>query len=45
MGKGRGLYRVLVGTPEGKSLLWRPRCGWEDYIKIDLQAVGFRGMD
>jgi hypothetical protein len=34
------VYRVLVGKPEGKRPLGRPRCRWEDNIKIDLQAVG-----
>jgi len=36
----RGVYRVLVGKPEGKRPLWRPRCRWEDNIKMDLQEVG-----
>jgi len=45
MGKGRGVYRVLVGTPEGKIPLGRPRRGWEDNIKIDLKEVGCGGMD
>ena len=40
MGEGRGVYRVLVGKPEGKRPLGRPRCRWEDNIKIDLQEVG-----
>ena len=39
-GVGRGVHRVLVGRPEGKRLLGRPRCRWEDNIKIDLQKVG-----
>jgi hypothetical protein len=37
MGEGRGVYRVLVGKPEGKGPLGRPRCRWEDNIKMDLQ--------
>jgi len=45
MGDSRGAYRVLVGRPEGKRPLVRPRCRWEDNIKIDLQAVGWGGMD
>jgi len=45
MGKGRGLYRVLVGKPEGKRPLGRPRLRKEDNIKMDLQEVGFGGMD
>ena len=42
MGQGRGVYRVLVGKPEGKRPLERPRRRWEDYtcIKTDLQEVG-----
>jgi len=40
MGQGRGVYRVLVGKPEGKRPLGKPRCGWEDNIKMDLQEVG-----
>jgi hypothetical protein len=39
MGEGRGVYRVLVGKPEGKRPLGRPRCRWEDNIKTDLQEV------
>jgi hypothetical protein len=34
------VYRILVGKPEGKSLLGRHRCRWEDNIKMDLQEVG-----
>jgi hypothetical protein len=44
-GEGRGVYRVLVGKPEGKRPLERPRHSWEDNIKLDLQEVGFGGMD
>jgi hypothetical protein len=40
MGEDRGVYRVLVGKPEGKRSLGRPRRRWEDNIKIDLQEVG-----
>jgi len=40
MGKRRGVYRVLVGTSEGKRPLGRPRRRWEDNIKTDLQEVG-----
>jgi len=40
MGQGRGLHRVLVGKPEGKRPLGRPRRRWEDSIKMDLQEVG-----
>jgi hypothetical protein len=45
MGEGRGAYRVLVGRPEGRRPLGRPRHRWEDNIKMDLQEVGWRGMD
>ena len=39
MGEGRGVHRVLVGKPEGKRPLGRPRHRWEDNIKTDLQEV------
>jgi hypothetical protein len=39
MGEGRGVHRVLVGKPEGKRPLGRPRRRWEDNIKMDLQEV------
>jgi hypothetical protein len=45
MGEGRGLYRVLLGKPEGKRPLGRPRRRWEDNIKMDLQEVGCGGVD
>jgi hypothetical protein len=45
MGERRGVYRVLVGKPEGKRLLRRLRRRWEGYIKIDLQEVGCGCMD
>jgi hypothetical protein len=41
MGERRGVYRVLVGKPEGKRPLGRPRHRWKDNIKIDLQEVGW----
>ena len=41
----RVLYRVLVGKPEGKRPLGRPRCRWEDNIKMNIQEVGCGGMD
>ena len=40
MGEGRGVYRVLVGKPEGKRPLGRPRRRWEGNIRMDLQEVG-----
>jgi hypothetical protein len=39
MGEGRGVYRFLVGKPEGKRPLGRPRRRWED-VRMDLQEVG-----
>jgi len=45
MGERRGVFRVLVGKPEGKRLLGRPRLRWEGNIKVDLQEVGCGGMD
>jgi hypothetical protein len=39
MGEGRIVYRVLVGRPEGKRLLGRPGCRWEDNIKMDLRET------
>jgi hypothetical protein len=45
MGEGRGVYMVLVGKPVGKRPLGRPRCRWEDNVKMDLQEVGCGGMD
>ena len=43
MGEGRGVHRVLVGKPEGKRPLGRPRRRWEDNIKRDLREVGGGG--
>ena len=43
--EGRGVHRVWLGKPDGKRPLWRPRRRWEDNIKMDLQEVGFGGMD
>jgi hypothetical protein len=47
-GEERGMYKVLVGKPEGKRPLGRPSGlfpRWEDNIKMDLQEVGCEGMD
>jgi hypothetical protein len=44
-GGREGVYRVLVGTPEGTRSLRRPRRRWEDNIKMDLQEVGCGSMD
>jgi hypothetical protein len=45
MGAKRNAYRILVGKPEGKRPLGRPRNGWEDDIKMDLGEIGWGGMD
>jgi hypothetical protein len=43
--EGRGIYRVLVGRPEGKTPLERPRSRWEDNIKMDLKELGIDGAN
>jgi len=45
LGERRGVYRVLVGKPEGKRPLGRPRRRWEDNVMMDLQEVGCGGID
>jgi hypothetical protein len=45
MGGGRKVYRVLVGKPEGKGPLERPRRRWEDWIKMDLREIGWGGVE
>ncbi|KAJ4434636.1 hypothetical protein ANN_23199 [Periplaneta americana] len=45
MGESRNAYRVLVGRPEGKRPLGRPRRRWENNVKIDLREVGYDGRD
>jgi len=45
VGDKRGVYRVLMGKPEGKRPLWRLIRRWEDNIKMDFQEVGRGGMD
>jgi hypothetical protein len=44
-GEGIGVYRFLVGKPEGRRPLGRPRRRWEDNIKMDLQEIGHRGKN
>jgi hypothetical protein len=44
VGETRGVYRVLVGKPEGMRPPGRPRHRWEDNIKMDHQEVGYEGM-
>jgi hypothetical protein len=43
--EGRGVYRVLIGRPEGKRLLGRPRRRWENNIKLDLKDIGIDGSN
>jgi hypothetical protein len=45
MGEGKGAYRVLVGWPEGKRPLGRPRRRWEDNIKMDLTEMRIDGVN
>jgi hypothetical protein len=45
MGERRGAYRALVGKPEGRRPLGRPRRRWENNIEMDLREVGWGGMD
>jgi hypothetical protein len=45
MEEGRKVYKVLVGKPEGKRPLGRPRCRWEDGIKMDFREIGLGGVD
>jgi len=45
MGEESGVYLVLLGKPEGRRPLWRPRHRWVDNIRMDLQEVGCEYMD
>jgi hypothetical protein len=45
MGEKRDAYRILVGKPEGKRPLGRPRCRWVDNVQIDLRKMGWGDMD
>jgi hypothetical protein len=45
MGEKRNVYRLLVGKPEGRRPLGRPRWRWMEYIKMDLGEVGWGGVD
>jgi hypothetical protein len=45
MGEGRGVYRFLVGRPEGKRPLGRTRRRWEDNIKMDITEIGVDGTN
>jgi hypothetical protein len=44
-GEKRNAHRILVGKPEGKRLLGRPKRGWVDNIKKNLREIGWGGMD
>jgi hypothetical protein len=45
MGEERNVYRVLVGKPEGKRPLGRPKRRWEDGIRIDLMEIGWGSVE
>jgi hypothetical protein len=45
MGEVRGAYNILVGRPQGRRPLGRPRRRWEDNIKMDLRKIGFGDVD
>jgi hypothetical protein len=45
MEEGRGVCRVLVGRPEGKRPLGRPRRNWEDNVKVDFREIGIEGAN
>jgi hypothetical protein len=45
MGEVKGAHNILVGRPEGRRPLERPRCRWEDNIKMDLREIWFGDVD
>jgi hypothetical protein len=45
MGEKRHAYRILLGIPEGKRPLGKPRCRLEDNVKMDMREIGWGGMD
>jgi hypothetical protein len=45
MGEERKVYKVLVGKPEGRRPLGRPRRRWEDVVRMDLREIGLGGVD
>jgi hypothetical protein len=45
MGENTGANMILVGRPEGRRPLGRPRRRWEDNIKMDIQEMGWHGLD
>jgi hypothetical protein len=44
-GEMRNVYKILIGIPEGRRPLRRPRCGWEDSIIMDLSEIVWEGVD
>jgi hypothetical protein len=44
-GEKKNAYRIFVGKPEGNRPLGRPRCRWEDDIRMNLREIGWGGMD
>jgi hypothetical protein len=44
-GEKRNAYRILMGKPEGKRPLGRPRRRWEDNIKMEVREIGWGGVD
>jgi hypothetical protein len=45
MGERRKMYKILVGRPEGKRPLGRPRYRWENNIRLDVRDVGWKNVD
>jgi hypothetical protein len=45
MGEERNVYRVVMGKPEGKRPIGRPRHRWEDGVRMDLRGIGLGGVD
>jgi hypothetical protein len=45
IGEERKMYKVLVGKPEGRRPLGRPRCRWEDGVRMDIREIGLGGVD
>jgi hypothetical protein len=45
MGEMRNAHNITVGKPKGKRLFGRPRCRWEDNIRMDLREAGWEGVD